>query len=213
MNIDAMPAGREMDYMIARLMGWEYDIGRQGYQHIDGEGFYPYDVRNPLGWLPHYSTDIADAWEVAEKFSLHISLWAQDEIPNNWIARDRNDLNDPKCLTGFGLAPLAICRAALEIASKKGELQHILAAMDRENRASPQFQMGDVLELRYNKVLNISPGCWEIVRIKAEDGEPILSDSILGLRQLLGGYWGDYIEQPHHVIKQVLMRHLRAIWE
>ena len=69
MNQDNMTAGREMDALIAeKVFGWA-ELWTDGKEYM----MYPpweqnmgvgYDERYPV---PHYSTDIAHAWEVIEK--------------------------------------------------------------------------------------------------------------------------------------------------
>jgi hypothetical protein len=115
-QIDAMPAGREMDALVAeKVMGFvvmrHRDVDGQHIEHNPDEL-----MRGPDGEAPryaymvpvdHYSTDIAAAWEVVEKLvseqGLH--LWWH----NVWLV--------DFALSGAQraeTAPLAICRAALK---------------------------------------------------------------------------------------------------
>ena len=157
-EIDAMPAGREMDALVAeRVMGlvihkagdldlgWEQKGGPTPPEwHMRGiekdvlmvervppPGYYRY-----IG-IPHYSTDIAAAWELVEqlrKLGWFILFgnnghnrgdpanpiwWAnfyQQDMKKFW-AGDRNKYGESSHERG-GTAPLAICRAALKAAAK-----------------------------------------------------------------------------------------------
>lgn len=103
-EILAMPAGREMDEMIARKV-----INRK-------IGIRAYDRR-----LPHYSTDIAAAWEVAEKLG---SFWIDHTVSDLGIDVEfftSLDHSKERLVATADTAPLAICRAAL------------LAVMEDEN--------------------------------------------------------------------------------
>jgi hypothetical protein len=102
-----MPAGREMDVLIAEnVMGWA-EIREEKYQ---GErvvaGRPPSETR--LSFVPFYSTDIAAAWEVIEKFDfmkLTKSFGVKGVV---WIVKmsDGTEVFENS-------ASLAICRAAL----------------------------------------------------------------------------------------------------
>jgi hypothetical protein len=60
MNIDEMPAGREMDRLIAeKVMGWSVN-GVTAYSPTGSANDASRD------WCLHYSTEIAAAWEVVE---------------------------------------------------------------------------------------------------------------------------------------------------
>lgn len=119
-----MNAGPELDALIAtKVMGWTRGIS---------------DVCNVLGWrtpdsiwvhdadgVPHYSTDIAAAWEVVEQLKAHkdyVSFGLTDDS-NSSTATFANF--EGVWFAGFGLgvggecvgaatAPLAICLAALK---------------------------------------------------------------------------------------------------
>lgn len=103
--IESMPAGREMDRLVAEtVMGQVWD---------GGNPIKNYDGRWP--WPPPYSTDIAAAWEVAEwlrkwygQFSLVAGLqWhcMHEEMKPDWGSGET--------------MPLAVCRAALLTVLKK----------------------------------------------------------------------------------------------
>lgn len=115
-------AGLELDALIAeKVMGyerWEEDLWV-----ATSDGF--------ADELPHFSTDIAAAWEVVEKMRvqgvhLGVAPWGKDE----WEAFEKMDhLNEARqwvssrgddCVHVFGVdtAPLAICRAALAAVEK-----------------------------------------------------------------------------------------------
>jgi hypothetical protein len=120
-EIDAMPAGREMDALVAeKVMGFvvmrHRDVDGQHIEHGPDEW-----MRGPDGEAPryaymvpvdHYSTDIAAAWEVVEKLK-----------PDDWAFRVEV-LDDGDWWASFsataeswaGTVPLAICRAALKAA-------------------------------------------------------------------------------------------------
>lgn len=82
------------------------------------------DGTRALFLLPHYSTDIADAWQIVEKWiednnhDIFIEYWRDNE----WFVAGKNILDKPRepqaCCdgrkTGKMSAPLAICRAALK---------------------------------------------------------------------------------------------------
>lgn len=109
-----MPAGREMDAMIAeKCMGWEY---KETYRTMTWELphkkvialFSPEGIEKTP---PHYSTNIAAAWEVVEKLKI-FSINAP---------RSTKEFYSAWCwVIGYGhenaqadTAPLAICRVAL----------------------------------------------------------------------------------------------------
>lgn len=109
-SIDNMPAGPECDRIIAeRVMGWN----GQGELH----GPPPGDRRenwaaewNKDGWpdwLPKYSTEIADAWEVVEHVGGLELTHILDSTHDFWLAEFAGN-GEATAAT----APLAICRAA-----------------------------------------------------------------------------------------------------
>ncbi|MGH7452600.1 MAG: hypothetical protein ACRENG_14735, partial [bacterium] len=62
MSFDSLKAGRELDALIGReLFGTNYEFVYDDYLIPDPEDPIAYDV------CPHYSTDIAAAWQVIEK--------------------------------------------------------------------------------------------------------------------------------------------------
>lgn len=111
MNIDEMPAGREMDALVAeKVMGWANIRGAVVEQNT-----------NIVRDVPSYSTDIAAAWDVVEKINTKKCFIELKSTFPTWFAG---------IFKGFGhnyeiiecanekTAPLAICRAALKAVSK-----------------------------------------------------------------------------------------------
>jgi hypothetical protein len=101
-----MGAGRELDALVAeKVMGW-----KEPKKGSLGE-LFPSQFNRTL----RYSTDIADAWRVADKsqlFSKHgFYLWFDGEF---WCVGDTNGVNDCSPHTKGATAPLAICLAALK---------------------------------------------------------------------------------------------------
>ena len=88
-----MPAGREMDALIAEQF--------TNFKHYDGRWWWQEGF---LDELPDYSTDIGDAWKVVEKFYNHCML---NNVHGVWECYLPNGEGKSKS------APLAICRAAL----------------------------------------------------------------------------------------------------
>ena len=107
-DIDKMPAGREMDALIAELMGWKRE----------GDGLYPWHMKPPKGqgvWyariVPHYSTMIVPAWEVVEWLGKQTGSVIVELDYDGFYVRCKpsgeNSLGDT--------APLAICRCAWKV--------------------------------------------------------------------------------------------------
>ena len=108
-----MPAGREMDALIAVAIGWVIEdftaISPSG-------GKWARNVHGDDGWLPYYSADIGAAFEILQAFGKKEYLW---DLKNNSEGR-----GTPSTFCGFYKnnyiwsvvcegAALAICRAAL----------------------------------------------------------------------------------------------------
>ena len=138
-EILSLPAGRELDALIAeRLFGWRWHnceyIGQSSvaspvYRTMFAEPKElekntswrcvamdnPHSgVRKKQEWTPHYSTSIADAWQVVE----HIWNVLEKDISVTFaagsISCDIGDLLGEAVAEVFAdTAPLAICRAAL----------------------------------------------------------------------------------------------------
>jgi hypothetical protein len=127
---EARPAGRDLDALVAeKVMGLRIvadEYATPGYLQIAEEG-------KPWYELPHYSTDIAAAWEVVGK--LRETCWASvDGIGRPdpvWRAEFRA-MSDP--VTGMEAhapvsqiaptAPLAICLAALKVVGVSDEVKY-----------------------------------------------------------------------------------------
>jgi len=125
MNIDDMPAGREMDAIIAeKVMGAKI-------QWIDlsppfGRGrnlFYGEGEPNENQPIERYSTEISAAWGIVEKMREHNSfgprsfwLWSSLGSLVTWHA---DFYDEPTQGSEANTAPLAICRAALKVAEEK----------------------------------------------------------------------------------------------
>ena len=116
-EIDALPAGRELDALVAEKVmherlppsGYDTDVAVRA-EHIGGGGY----VRRPV---PAYSTDIAAAWKVVKKMDADGFGWAiaDDEV---YFAKGDPDSPDYRfggvALPLFTDKTLAICRAALK---------------------------------------------------------------------------------------------------
>ena len=96
-----MPAGREMDALIAVAIGWVIEdvtaISPSGSK-------WARNVHGDDAWLPYYSTDIAAAWEVVVEFNNECTL---NNVHGIWGVHFHGGVGESKS------APLAICRAAL----------------------------------------------------------------------------------------------------
>jgi hypothetical protein len=108
-EIDAMPAGREMDGLVAEGV---YGYKREGERRWNtGKGFWVNDI-------PRYSTDIASAWFVVNKLYLVVGRVHPGDPNSLWVATRGWDSYDGRDSVGE-TAPLAICRAALKLCMKK----------------------------------------------------------------------------------------------
>jgi len=132
--IDEMPAGRELDALVAeKVMGWRITAWNDGEPWGNREVFPPFEPINGIpadcdcishseaGEPPHYSTDIAAAWEVVEKMNVDYDVMVRQQRfkPDVWecyIVRNGpfgpydRDFWEGRADT----APLAICRATLK---------------------------------------------------------------------------------------------------
>jgi len=134
MNIDEMPADREMDILIAQALGKEVCARREAIDlhnaafpnpppwdsWYNGD-FYLKEDPVPctgLARLPHYSTDIADAWEIIEL--LCERDWGRVDIsrtklpPTGYYQCIMRWATHAEAVAYGETAPLAICRAALK---------------------------------------------------------------------------------------------------
>ncbi len=127
-SIDDMPAGREMDALVAeKVMGWDHthDIdhceGDSWYSHCrnchrtgEDEEIMCWNPRDPplpgCKVAPHYSTSIEAAWEVIEKLEKEGII---DGVSLSAIGCELY-LNREQLTAADGPAPLAICRAAVK---------------------------------------------------------------------------------------------------
>lgn len=117
-----MKAGRELDALMAEyVMGWNWgDTGKglEGLMPPDKHSTFiltlTFDSSGLWGGMPHYSTNIADAWKVVEKmenthrFSLHRTV-----KENGWQVIFWDIETDAHRSLVAETAPLAICLAAL----------------------------------------------------------------------------------------------------
>lgn len=116
MSVETIPAGAEMDMLVAeKVMGWR-DCG------IDVSapaGIHAWKGRPPGSeeWklLPAFSTYIASAWQVVEKLGPLFLALHRMGVPGNAQAYkvELGDHEDHSEVSG-PTAPLAICRAALK---------------------------------------------------------------------------------------------------
>ena len=108
-----MEAGRELDALIAEKV--------MGFRKHHAHGY----LRNAPGEEPHYSTNIADAWEVVERLVStpgpngdHHSVQV-DYSGGAVVVIDENE--DWQVSAIAGTVPLAICLAALKAVSQEGQ--------------------------------------------------------------------------------------------
>ena len=109
-GIDAMEASRRLDCLVARrVMGWT-DIYENGYT-ADYRGWEP-----ARGYedVPHYSSDIAAAWQVIEKlkdsgWDIHLRI----NRHGRGVELYGDNYKRPEVDVIAETSPLAICRAAL----------------------------------------------------------------------------------------------------
>lgn len=108
-----MKVWRELDVLVAEMV-----IGRKIIPYKTAPWRDPIlyiDERAPGGilrFLPNYSTDITDAWEVVEKVGQNfVRLYIENGKWNAWI---RNSHENSTAMESAETAPLAICLAALK---------------------------------------------------------------------------------------------------
>ena len=131
MNIDKMQAGREIDLLIDRELFGKKNL--RAYhkvftgRHIDSDrGLTTYqqselDAGKYGPWeqcpAPHYSTDIAAAWQVVEKMNKrgfrHVISLSHDGQTHHARFISFNPIEEVY-QAWENIAPLAICRAALK---------------------------------------------------------------------------------------------------
>ena len=106
MNYDDMPAGRELDALVAeKVMGQETTEWTDG---LGGTGVTFFAPVEP------YSTDIAAAWEVAEKLIQTLGIAVEQPFHDGIWRCTIFGLWPKKWVCHGETAPLAICRAALK---------------------------------------------------------------------------------------------------
>ena len=133
MRIDEMPAGREMDALLAeKVMGYTLsELSLPAYPKYKLFDIESGEFSGYVKEVPHYSTDIAASWEVVERMPIPFKLekcWekAYQIGPEGWSAcwctdADCEGCNEnSRCTNGDDVwaetAPLAICRYALKVA-------------------------------------------------------------------------------------------------
>ena len=104
-EIRNMPAGREMDELIAhKIMG--YIDGKKTHQTAKG---YWWSTTH----IPNYSSGISSSWEVVDEFySMTLDKYSNGAEWICYIVGERDGKNTDGNSTA-DTAPLAICRAAL----------------------------------------------------------------------------------------------------
>lgn len=106
-----LPTGRELDALVAeKIMGFRYD----GHNWGRGSEWWGCNCPNMGKPLPHYSADIAAAWQVVEHLAAqHTVTLMVDALDTQLVILDGDErLNYGIEGTGETM-PLAICRAAL----------------------------------------------------------------------------------------------------
>ena len=126
-----MPAGREMDVLIAeKVMGYTLsELSLPAYPKYKLFDIESGEFSGYVKEVPHYSTNLAAAWEVVKRMPIPFKLekcWekAYQIGPEGWSAcwctdADCEGCNEnSRCTNGDDAwaetAPLAICRAALK---------------------------------------------------------------------------------------------------
>jgi hypothetical protein len=119
-QIENMPAGREMDKIIAEeIMGLKLWYGDPtGFNIPENIDYWRTDTRDSDDELcfrcPFYSTDISATWKVVEQINKKLSVrlvsyYQSDCLANMWDVRDF----DKSFMARGDTCPLALCRAAL----------------------------------------------------------------------------------------------------
>jgi|SRR3990170_898451 len=130
-QIDSMPAGRELDVLIAeKVMEWKYISGARIRDGFD---------------TPRFSTDISAAWEVVEKFD-YLYLFRLDHPIEDYAGRigrweaklvfkEKRGVDKRFYYALADTAPLAICRAALKAKLSAQESNEWLSRAPRRSQA------------------------------------------------------------------------------
>lgn len=126
MNIDEMPAGREIDALVGEIMGWEaiptsFQKEWQAALWRDPDGLLC--LRDDSDGLPLFSFYIANAWSAVEHILVHDKrlLQFRAEIAGGGKYQyakfvDCGDNSVPVYGACAASMSLAICRAALKVA-------------------------------------------------------------------------------------------------
>lgn len=114
-DIDNMPAGAEMDELIAqRVFGWSwYPITWNGQQRVLAPDLATADTITAgdhcrTSFLLPWSTNITHAWSVAEQMRICV-----EPVSLGWHAYS-NARGVDLSTSSYGAAPHAICKAALK---------------------------------------------------------------------------------------------------
>lgn len=116
MRIDEMPAGREMDKAIS-----QHVFGNTEFCCKDYDDDY-HAIKEPNGCfvnyelVPRYSTDMAAAWKIVEKFNKE-SWWIVIEVFDDatWCKIFAHNKSTNVAVTDNNQMPLAISRCALKV--------------------------------------------------------------------------------------------------
>jgi hypothetical protein len=112
-----MPAGREMDVLIADFV--THKAKPKDAELIGGEWTTNFDGDDWEFWPPYYSTDVAAAWEVLDLisgrfFMIQILRWDfQGGITIVLQPRKGHDEINPHITVWAETLPLSVCRAVL----------------------------------------------------------------------------------------------------
>lgn len=113
MNYDEMPAGPEIDRLVAELMGWTEKPDKNGERYIaDGIAVLFCERDGYVRFQP--STNIAHAMEVVEHMPTGFMMWDQGGCWSVEYDAGRADGFRDVGRTVAETLPLAICRAALK---------------------------------------------------------------------------------------------------
>lgn len=120
-DVDKLEAGPKLDALVAeKVMGWE--VGPHTADPLVARFKFRWKLPNDAGYgdepPPEYSTDIAAAWEVVEKLCASGDFCLLTPLGfggNGWACKMMDDDYNATALT----APLAICRAALNVSKSK----------------------------------------------------------------------------------------------
>jgi len=121
-EIDDHPAGRCLDrWIVEQVFGLDRMLARHNLR--DGEIYYHWGYPIGHGIAPFYSSDIAAAWDVVEKFRGDPLSHRTATSFVNAIA-DTTDANQDDFMADvynliMGLNPLTICRAAIKAVAKE----------------------------------------------------------------------------------------------